>query len=106
MEDRDMLKKAFVTSICAAAVVGLGTGPVFAGEVTGNGKDTQGPAHTHSICAFSGQNDTPNDPFPEGGRVQSYGQLVRAGLKSDPMVVNPGTSCNGRTGFLAGGGEG
>jgi hypothetical protein len=52
---------------------------------------------------FSGQNDTPDAAFPEGGRVQSYGQLVRAGLKD--VVPSPGVACNGHTGFLAGGGE-
>ena len=65
-----------------AALTGAGAGTAFAGEETGNGKDTQGPAHANSICVFSGQNDTPDEPGPEGGRVQSYGQLVKQGLKS------------------------
>ena len=48
---------------------------------------------TNSICTFSGQNDTPNEPLPEGGRVQSYGQLVKQGLKG--AVPSPGTACRG-----------
>ena len=73
--------------------MGAGAGSALAGEVTGNGKPTQGPAHANSICVFSGQNDTPNDPAPEGGRVQSYGQLVKQGLKG--VVPSPGTACQG-----------
>ena len=76
-----------------AALTGAGAGTAFAGEETGNGKDTQGPAHANSICVFSGQNDTPDDPAPEGGRVQSYGQLVKQGLKS--AVPSPGVACRG-----------
>jgi len=85
-----------------ALLIGV-AGPASAGEITGNGKPTQGTTHAHSICAFSGQNDTPNDPFPEGGRVQSYGQIVRVGLKAE--APSPGFACNGHSGFLAGGGE-
>ena len=56
----------------AALVVGSTTS-AFAGEVTGKGTPTQGPAHSKSLCAYSGQNDDPSD----GGRVQSFGQIVR-----------------------------
>jgi hypothetical protein len=57
----------------------------------------QGPEHANSICSFSGQNDTPNEPAPEGGRVQSYGQLVRQdaaepGEQEGP--AEPGVECN------------
>jgi hypothetical protein len=34
----------------------------------------------------------PDDPF-EGGRVQSYGQIVAAGFKD--MAPSPGQFCNG-----------
>jgi hypothetical protein len=93
------------------------TGSAFAGEAQGNfgttGKYTPIENYiTASICAFSGQNPEgylpPTDPNYEPGRTQSWGQLVAAGvfkpseLKSgDPM---PGTSCNGHSGYLAGGG--
>lgn len=96
------VRMLLATGVGTVALMAMGSGPAFAGEITGTGQPTQGPAHTSSICAFSGLNDSPNDPFPEGGRVQSYGQLVRAGLKS--AAPSPSVGCNGHTGFLAGGG--
>jgi hypothetical protein len=84
----------------SAALVVMGSSAASAGEVTGNGDPTQGPAHANSICVFSGLND---DTEEEPGRTQSYGQVVRAGLKD--LVPGPGVACNGHTGFLAGGGE-
>lgn len=80
-----------------------GAGAARAGEVNGNGGPVPAVERANSICAFSGQNDEPDAEFPEGGRVQTYGQLVRAGLKGD--APGPGVACNGHTGFLAGGGE-
>jgi hypothetical protein len=79
--------------------------PAFAGEITGNGTPTQGPAHANSICVFSGQNDDPTapiisaEPIPEapngpGGRTQSYGQDVRYGLLNHD-IVTPGETCRG-----------
>jgi len=85
----------------AALLVG-GAGAAQAGEVNGHGGPVPAVERANSICAFSGQNDEPEAEFPEGGRVQSYGQLVRGGLKSE--VPGPGVACNGHTGFLAGGG--
>jgi hypothetical protein len=84
-----------VTGICVAALMGAGAGTALAGEVNGNGDPTQGPAHANSICTFSGQNDTPDEPLPEGGRVQSYGQLVKQGLKGTVGVPSPGIACRG-----------
>jgi hypothetical protein len=95
---------AFVVSL------GLVTGPVFAGEITG-------PPPTHnvpslpgtrisngvSICSFSGLNDTP-DGIPgvdPGGIAQSYGYfLAQYGIfdPSDPDKFDsgtfPGENCN------------
>ena len=96
-------KRIILVPAVAGALVLVGVSSASAGEITGNGKPAQGATHANSICAYSGQNDTPNDPFPEGGRVQSYGQLVRVGLKD--AVPAPGFACNGHPGFLAGGGE-
>ncbi|HET8767442.1 hypothetical protein RKE38_04045 [Phycicoccus sp. M110.8] len=96
-------KRIILVPAFAGALLLVGVSSASAGEITGNGKPAQGATHANSICAYSGQNDTPNDPFPEGGRVQSYGQLVRVGLKD--AVPAPGVACNGHTGFLAGGGE-
>jgi len=75
----------------AFALVLSGATAASAGEVTGNGKPTQGPAHSNSLCAYSGQNDEPDDP-EEGGRVQSYGQIVKAGFKA--FVPSPSVGCN------------
>lgn len=56
------------------------------------GQVERGPEHANSICSFSGLNDEP-DHAEEGGRVQSYGQIVRAGGKQ--FVPSPGELCNG-----------
>ena len=92
MTKRSLLAVAF----SAATLVGLTANAALAGEVTGNGKDTQGPAHANSICVFSGQNDDPTGTQGEGpgGRTQSYGQDVRAG-SIDPRQFNPGDACRG-----------
>ena len=88
-----MLKKLTVACLGAAALFVAGAGPAFAGEITGNGKPTAGTTHANSICSFSGQNDEPEAPGVEGGRVQSYGQLVKAGLKD--FIPGPGEACRG-----------
>jgi hypothetical protein len=78
-------------AVMALLMVALAV-PAFA-----QGQVERGPEHANSICSFSGQNDTPNDPAPEGGRVQSYGQLVRqdAAEPSDqPGPAEPGVFCN------------
>ncbi len=89
-------KRLLLAALCAAVIAALSAGPAFAGEVTGNGKDTQGPAHANSICSFSGQNDDPSGTQGEGpgGRTQSYGQDVRNGFIS-PHEFNPGDACRG-----------
>ena len=58
-----------------------------------------GTDHANSICSFSGLNDEPEAEFPEGGRVQSYGQLVSQGAldptdKSPENFERPGVLCN------------
>jgi len=102
-----MLRKklAFATMLCTFALGGAGASAAFAGEITGNGKPTAGPAHANSICVFSGQNDDPTAPTSRplgpngpGGRSQSYGQENRLGLE-DPHVFNPGDACGGGSNF-------
>ena len=88
------MKSLLAALLCAVVVTGATAGAAAAGEITGNGKPTAGPAHANSICVYSGQNDTPNAPGPEGGRTQSYGQLVRQGA-ADPHRLNPGDACRG-----------
>jgi hypothetical protein len=99
--------RSFITAAaCAAMLAGASAGAAFAGEITGNGKPTQGPAHANSICVFSGQNDDPGapiisaEPIPDiapngpGGRTQNYGQDVRYGLLNHD-ITTPGDSCRG-----------
>ena len=108
-------RSLLAVAVCVFAVAGFTASAAFAGEKTGNGKDTQGPAHANSICVFSGQNDDPLGLDPENGppgRTQSYGQDVRAG-GLDPSTQNPGKvgqgeftlhpgfACNGDHGFFA-----
>jgi hypothetical protein len=82
-----VLRKTLVglAVLAAAASTGVGTA-MAAGQVgQGNGR---------SICRFSGLNDNPDDPV-EGGRVQSFGQIVR---HMGPLGGVPGTDCNPNTG--------
>jgi len=92
--------------------------PAGAGEITGNGKSLKNPDGTlngNSLCAFSGQNDTPNglslpigpngamvvvDP---GGDIQSFGYFLShaegfIGDPSDPATRSsrgfPAVGCN------------
>ncbi|WP_459790360.1 hypothetical protein [Arthrobacter sp. AD-310] len=85
-------KSLLGAAVCTLALVGLSSGPAFA-----QGQTERGPEHANSICSFSGLNDEPDDPV-EGGRVQSYGQAVRADFL-DPTdktsFERPGTLCNG-----------
>jgi hypothetical protein len=110
-----MSRKLFAGLLAAAAlpISALGAGPAFAGEIKGPGSPTGVPVgsgesftaartNANSICAFSGLNHL--HAGEEGEleiRTQSYGQLVRAGLKAE--FPSPGVACNGHTGFLAGG---
>ncbi len=93
------------TAGTAAAIV-LASGPAFAGEITGGGNPTQGPAHSNSICAFSGLEDGDGlgFPGPGGAPPQNWGHSKEA-FGSTPAErkasgFQPGDSCNGHTGFL------
>jgi len=118
--------------IACLVVAAIAAGAASAGEITGNGKalwtatftdpntgDVSHSLHANSICAFSGQDDLQyvdahGNPVPitEGdpGHSQSWGQLVSAGFE-DPSALrgggdSPGSTCNGHSGLLAGGGGG
>ena len=93
-------KSTLAALLCAVALAGATVGAASAGEVTGNGKPTAGPANANSICVFSGQNDDPTAPLSldltvapngPGGVSQSFGQDVKIGL--DPRSFNPGDAC-------------
>jgi hypothetical protein len=91
-------------------VVGAPVASVFAGEITGNGKPTQGPAQANSICAFSGleDGDGAGFPGPDGAPPQNWGHSKEAfgatPAERKASGFQPGDSCNGHRGFLAGGG--
>ena len=90
------------TASVGAALV-LSAGSAHAGEVTGKGGPTQAPAHTNSICAFSGLEDG-SEGGPAGpGTTQNWGQIPKA--IRDVIATegeHPGDACNGHTGFLSG----
>lgn len=102
------ISRILIGTAAAGATLVLAAGPASAGEITGNGKPTQGPAHAHSICVFSGLEDgeeNPTGPSGPGAPPQNWGHIPR---EVRPMLTaegaHPGDSCNGHTGFLAGGG--
>ncbi|MHA7219513.1 hypothetical protein ACX80L_11525 [Arthrobacter sp. MDT1-48-3] len=94
------MRKTFLlgAAACALALTGMGSSPAFGAGPVERGPDKdrvnyeKGTEHANSICAFSGQNDDPEEAYPFGGRVQSYGQLVRLGLKGD--FPSPGEVCS------------
>ena len=97
-----MIKRIILRLALAAILVLAFAVPAFA-----QGQVERGPAHANSICSFSGQNDTPDAPAPEGGRVQSYGQLVRQGAaqpSDQPGPAEPGMFCNAHNFPYQGGG--
>jgi len=89
-------------------IIALSAGSVLAGEVTGSGEATAGPANANSICVFSGQNDDPDAPLSldfsvapngPGGRTQNWGQVVsKFGIPGN-APINPGASCGGGSNF-------
>lgn len=97
------MKSFLAAAACAVAVVGTGAGAAFAGEVKGppgTGPRTQeqvdairtaAPAHSNSICSYSGLNDMIPGQGPIDFHVQSPGQNVRNG--GDPGI--PGLACHG-----------
>jgi hypothetical protein len=105
------VKSSFLAAAVSGAVIAAVTAPAaFGGEIKGPGSPTgipvgdseatAAPAHTNSICAFSGLNHFhAGEPGELPIRTQSYGQLVAAGLKGE--VPSPGVACNGHSGFLA-----
>jgi hypothetical protein len=100
------MKKLLVGAAVAAAVTAVG-GTAFAGEVGGNGEPTPiAEFRAGSICSFSGQNDDPNEPgMFNGGRVQSFGDIVQEAVKLQPKGAStltplitgdgPGVNCRG-----------
>ena len=108
------MKRALITAGLTAASVVAMAGTAVAGEVTGKGKPTPiQEFRAGSICAFSGQNDDPNEPgLFNDGRVQSFGDIVQEAIDAlgdgkgasslVPIIRSegPGVSCRG---FASGG---
>ena|SRR5215208_7813517 len=80
---RILLLLAMLAMLAFLAAPALAQGP--------GDPEEHGPPHANSICSFSGLNDEPDDP-EEGGRVQSYGQIVSQGGKA--FAPSPGDYCN------------
>jgi hypothetical protein len=100
-----MRTRALVAIAVCALAVGLSASAASAGEITGNGKATAGPANANSICVFSGQNDDPDAPLVvgdfevapngPGGIAQSYGQDVKIVGSELTQELTPGAACQG-----------
>ena len=69
-------------AVCATAVVGVGAGAAYAGEVTGppgtpneefsgSGVETGAPDNANSICAYNGLNDMNPQQGPINSIVQN-----------------------------------
>jgi hypothetical protein len=98
------MKRVFIT---CALVVGLGVAGATsaqAGETKGTGEPIERGGTPASACSFSGrdlpdalENQPPqfNDDAITGGHVQSYGMIVRAGLKDAGIFPGPGVACRG-----------
>jgi len=108
-----MMKKWIAGGVLALATMGMGS-TAFAGEINGTGNppggEGLGTLHAHSICAFSGleDGDGAGFPGPGGAPPQNWGH-AKGFVGSTPQErkasgEQPGDSCNGHTGFLAGGG--
>ena len=98
--------RILVAAGASVALLGLGSGAVFAGEITGNGdlKEVKG----RSACAYSGQEDLQwyfddDNEFPrpepikgEPGHAQSWGQVPKVVRDTVliPMGLHPGQACN------------
>jgi len=103
------IRSILLTTAVASAALALSVGPASAGEITGGGKPTQGPAHAHSICAFSGLEDGDGHGFPGPGGAppQNWGHVQQAERANGATPADlkasgfqPGDSCNGHSGFL------
>ena len=105
------LRTVFFTAAITAAAA-LSAPAAIAGEVNGNGKFTPNHTfgHAQSICSFSGleDGDGAGFPGPGGAPPQNWGHSKQAfgatPAERKASGFQPGDSCNGHTGFVAGGG--
>ena len=112
------LMRMILAPAAAGALIVASMSAASAGEITGNGKppggEGLGSAPANSICAFSGleDGDGAGFPGPGGAPPQNWGHVQQAeraaGATNKDLKASgfqPGDSCNGHRGFLAGGGE-
>src|SRR5215212_10684147 len=97
------LRTVLGTTAATLLLLGAGVGSAQAGEVTGTGGDTQGPANANSICVFSGLADGGEGEPAGPGNVQNWGHS-KEGFGATPAErkasgFQPGDSCNGASGF-------
>lgn len=100
------MRAKLTVAACAALIAAASAGAAFAGEVKGppgTGPRTQqqvdamrtaAPAHSNSICSFSGLNDLIPGQGPIDFHVQSPGQDVRTGI-APPGSPGHGTCAGG-----------
>jgi hypothetical protein len=103
--------------VAATLLVCLSTAGVLAGEVKGppgggGGHTPIGAApdndpHAASICSFSGLGDGEDAPGRTAAHVQNWGEIPKLGPggrdELSTIGFHPGDSCNGHSGFFAGG---
>ena len=71
-----MNMRRIVLGVAVGAVLVFGSaGGALAGEIGGHGQDTQGPAHSRSLCAYSGLEDNDRLEPVEPGVTQNWGQI-------------------------------
>jgi hypothetical protein len=109
------LKTLLIVPAAALTISVIWMAPASAGEINGNGQpvggEGLGAAHANSICAFSGleDGDGAGFPGPGGAPPQNWGHSKEAfgatPAERKESGFQPGDSCNGHSGFLAGGGE-
>jgi len=96
-----MKKTLAGAAICAALILGS-SGAAFAGEETGSGKDTQGPSHANSECAWSGLEDGELGQPSGPGNVQNWGHTKDSEIVlSSPYGASDVTWLFGQTGCNA-----
>jgi len=109
-----MRKRVLIAGAVAALALVGGASVASAGEINGTGNppggEGLGSAHAASICAFSGleDGDGAGFPGPGGAPPQNWGHSKEAfgatPAERKASGSQPGDSCNGNSGFLAGGG--
>lgn len=92
-------RRLLTVALSTGAIVAMGAGTAFAGELTGNGREIEVKAR--SICAYSGLDDADDDGF---GRTQNWGQIPKA-VRDEigAFGQHPGEACNAHLNPYSGG---